>query len=104
VSPDVDAMQRARLEAAGWEFVESRSGKSLWWRPGAVRFYTLRSALKHANAQERGVLEAAGWEVVEGEREPFWRRPDTGRLYAQAAALEVVRRKEKGAADLPGRA
>jgi hypothetical protein len=77
VSPDVSDIQRRRLEASGWELVEFRSGKSLWRRPGGGRLYTLKSALKHANRQERGELEAAGWKGVEGDRETFWRRPDT---------------------------
>ena len=90
--PDVNARQRARLEAAGWKLVELRSGKSLWTRPGALRFYSLSSALKQVDRQEREALEAAGWEAVEGERETFWRRPGSGYLYAQEAAIAVVQR------------
>ena len=98
MSPDVTAVQRARLEADGWELVEFRSGKSLWRRPGGGRLYTLKSALKHVNRQERWELEAAGWKAVEGERMTHWRRPDTGYLYAQESAIEVVRRADKGGA------
>lgn len=94
----MNAAQRARLEAAGWVRIELRSGKSLWWRPGAVRYYTLDSALKHVNREERGQLEAAGWEAIGSARETFWRRPDTGHLYAQEAAIGVVRRAHSGGA------
>ena len=98
MSPDVNARQRERLEAAGWKLVELRSGKSLWTRAGALRFYTLSSALKHVDRQEREELEAAGWEAVEGKRETFWRRPDSGYLYAQQAAIAVVQRAGEGGA------
>ena len=98
MSPDVNARQRERLEAAGWKLVELRSGKSLWTRAGALRFYTLSSALKHVDRQEREELEAAGWEAVEGKRETFWRRPDSGYLYAQEAAIAVVQRAGEGGA------
>ena len=60
VSPDVTARQRKRLEEAGWELFEFRSGKSLWQRPEGGRLYTLKSALKHVNRQEQAELEAAG--------------------------------------------
>ena len=96
MSPDVTAVQRARLEDGGWELVEFRSGKSLWRRPEGGRLYTLKSALKHVNRQERAELESAGWEAVEAERETYWYRPDSGYLYAQEAAIEVVRRADKG--------
>jgi hypothetical protein len=99
VSPDVSASQRKRLEEAGWELVEFRSGKSLWRRPEGGRLYTLKSALKYVNRQERSELEAAGWEAVEGGREMFWCRPDSGYLYAQEAAIEIVRRMDKGGAN-----
>ena len=98
MSPDVSDVQRVRLEGAGWELVEFRSGKSLWRRPEGGRLYTLKSALKHVNRQEQAELKAAGWEAVEGERTPYWRRPDSGHLYAQEAAIEVVRRADKGGA------
>ncbi len=97
MSPDVSASQRKRLEEAGWELVEFRSGKSLWRRPEGGRLYTLKSALKHVNRQERAELEAAGWEAVEGERTTYWCRP-SGYLYAQEAAIEIVRRTDKGGA------
>jgi hypothetical protein len=93
VSPDVRPKHRRRLEAAGWSLVEQRSGKSLWYQPGRERLYTLGSALKHAMRQERAELEAAGWEAVKGERQTFWRRPDTRYVYAQEAAIELVRRQ-----------
>ena len=100
MSPDVSSRKRARLEAAGWELVEFRSGKSLWRKPdrgpSGGRMYTLKSALKHANRQEWGELEEAGWEAVEGERTTYWRRPDTGYLYAQGMAIEIVRGADKG--------
>lgn len=96
MSPDVSASQRKRLEEAGWELIEFRSGKSLWRRPEGGRLYTLRSALKHVNSQERAELEAAGWEAVEGEGAAYWCRPDSGYLYAQEAAIEVVRRTDEG--------
>ena len=92
VNPHVHPKHRIRLEAAGWRLVETRSGRSLWYQPSRQRRYTLGSALKQAMRQERAELEAAGWEAVEGERETFWRRPDTRHLYAQEAAIEVVRR------------
>ena len=96
MSPDVSASQRKRLEEAGWELIEFRSGKSLWRRPEGGRLYTLRSALKHVNRQERAELEAAGWEAVEGEGAAYWCRPEGGYLYAQEAAIEVVRRTDEG--------
>ena len=98
MSPDVSDVQRERLEGAGWELVEFRSGKSLWRRPDGGRLYTLKSALKHVDRQERTELEAAGWEAVEGARTTYWCRPDSGYLYAQEAAIEVVRRTDKGGA------
>jgi hypothetical protein len=98
VSPDVSDGQRSRLEEAGWELVEFRSGKSLRRRPEGGRLYTLKSALKHVDRHERAELEAAGWEAVEGERTTYWCRPDSGYLYAQEAAIEVVRRTDKGGA------
>jgi hypothetical protein len=61
---DVKARQRRRLEVAGWEFVEVRFGRSLWWRPGGRRLHTLALALKHVERQERRELEAAGWEAA----------------------------------------
>ncbi len=94
MNPDVRPEHRGRLEAAGWEFVELRFGKSLWYQPGRQRRYTLGSALKHAMRQERAELEAAGWEAAsQGARETFWRRPDTGYLYAQEAAIALVSRQ-----------
>jgi hypothetical protein len=93
VNPDVRPEHQRRLESAGWKLVEVRSGKSLWYQQGRERRYTLGSALKQAMRQERAELEAAGWEAVEGERETFWRRPDSRHLYAQEAAIEVVRRQ-----------
>jgi hypothetical protein len=98
VNPDVRPEHRKRLEVAGWRLVERRSGKTLWHQPGRERLYTLGSALKQAMRQERAELEAAGWEAVEGERETFWRRPDTRYVYAQEAAIEVVRRTKNGGA------
>lgn len=98
MSPDVSDVQRERLEVAGWELVEFRSGKSLWRRPEGGRLYTLKSVLKHVDRQERAELEAAGWEAVEGERTTYWCRPDSGYLYAQEAAIEVVRRTDEGGA------
>jgi hypothetical protein len=82
VRSDVKAGQRRRLEVAGWEFVEVRFGRSLWWRPGGRRLHTLAAALKHVERQERKELEGAGWEAVEDGRETFWRRPDSGYVYA----------------------
>ena len=98
MSPDVSDVQRERLEGAGWELVEFRSGKSLWRGPEGGRLYTLKSALKHMDRQERAQLEAAGWEAVEGDRTTYWCRPDSGYLYAQEVAIEVVRRTDEGGA------
>jgi len=90
------ASQRRRLEVAGWELAEVRFGRSLWRRPGGRRLYTLSSALKHVERQERKELEAAGWKAVAGERETFWRRPESGYVYAQEAAIEIVQSADKG--------
>ncbi len=89
MSQDVSTSQRKRIEEAGWQLVEFRSGKSLWRRPVGGRLYTLKSALKHVNRQERAELEAAGWEAVEGDGTTYWCRPDSGYLYAQEAAIEI---------------
>ncbi len=98
MSPDVSTSQRKRIEEAGWQLVEFRSGKSLWRRPVGGRLYTLKSALKHVNRQERAELEAAGWEAVEGDGTTYWCRPDSGYLYAQEAAIEIVRQTNRGEA------
>jgi hypothetical protein len=32
---------------------------------------------------------------VDGEKEKYWRRPDSGRLYPRGAAYDVMRRLEE---------
>jgi hypothetical protein len=54
------------------------------------------NALEEAQRREARELEQAGWRREEVEGEPYWRRPDSGRLYPRGAAHDLFKHRERG--------
>lgn len=84
------------LEAAGWELVETKSGKRFWQHPDMEEERAEDAALEMLHQEQSHKLRSAGWEPVELEGRAYWRRPDSGYLYPRRAALYVEDVREGG--------
>ena len=89
---------RRRLEAAGYLFEPSGTGKRYWRQPGTDRLLPEDHAAELVHKEEARRLEEWGWEHVEVEGATYWRRPSSGYLYSRGAAYDVMRRVEEGGA------
>lgn len=82
-----------RLQAAGWEMDETKSGKRFWVHPATGERRVEDAALELLHREEVRKLKGAGWEPVDREGYAYWRRPESGRLYPRASALYVLERE-----------
>ncbi len=84
-----ESVNRRALEAAGWELVETKSGKRFWRHTVTGERRVEDAALELLRREQVHKLKEAGWEPVEIDGHTYWRKPDSGHLYPRRAALYV---------------
>lgn len=91
------SVNRQVLEGAGWELVETKSGKRFWRHRDTGEKRVEDAALELLRQRRSRWLRKAGWKAVSVEGHIYWRNPDTHRLYPERAALYVedLRREKK---------